>query len=125
MATLLTVLATTLSLTRSQPYFVAYVDYPTCSGIGTGSADANCLAALGVPGYSNHKYNVINFAFYVTYNDQLYDAAKVWANPSIYFTSTFRDQISGKSGSTDAEFRAAVKRMNHIILSISNYENIF
>eukprot|EP00484_Ammonia_sp_Unknown_P001358 CAMPEP_0197022432 /NCGR_PEP_ID=MMETSP1384-20130603/3314_1 /TAXON_ID=29189 /ORGANISM="Ammonia sp." /LENGTH=570 /DNA_ID=CAMNT_0042450477 /DNA_START=78 /DNA_END=1790 /DNA_ORIENTATION=+ len=93
------------------PYFVGYVDFPTCAGVGTATADADCLANLGVPGYASHPFNVINFAFYVSTQDLLYDAAKVWANPSTYFSSSFRSQITGLASPTDAQFRASIKAL--------------
>ena len=70
------------------------------------------MAALGVPGYANHGYNVINFAFYLTSTDTMAEASHVWQNPSTYFSSTYRDSITNKFGSNDADFRSSVKRMS-------------
>ena len=72
----------------------------------------NSLAALGVPGYANHNYNVINLAFYLTSQDTMAEASHVWQNPSTYFPSSYRDSVTGKSNSNDADFRAAIKRMS-------------
>jgi len=91
-----------------QPFYVSYIGFPTCSGT---VRDAECLSALGVPGYSNHKYNVLNFAFYVASEDKLYDASSVWATPSSYFSQSFKDQIAGKSGASDWDFRQGVKAL--------------
>lgn len=82
----------------------------------------NSLGTLGVPGYSNHSYNVLNLAYYIAATDTMGDgtnvALSVWANPQSYFLQTFRDSITGKSGSTDAEFRAAIKGMHSVVITL-------
>lgn len=68
---------------------------------------------MGVPTYADHQYNIINLAFYVpsrsSENNGLFDAVKVWTNPSAYMSSTFRAQVAGVSSPTDTQFRTAVK----------------
>eukprot|EP01084_Bolivina_argentea_P258431 435676_1 len=100
------------STSFSSPYYVAYISYKAITACAGG--DSACAAAIGIPGYSSHKFNVLNFAFYVsTWQEsaRLADACKIWVSPSSYFSYSFRSSITGISGPTDAQFRTAVKAL--------------
>ena len=100
------IFASIVAITYSSPYYITYIDTPTC---GSSVTDSDCLAALGVPGYSDHNYNVINLAFYVTKSSWLADAVGVWTSPSSYFSQTFMDTITGETSASESSFRAALK----------------
>ena len=70
------------------------------------------LANLAVPGYANHKYNVVNFAFYLPERNPpwLADATSVWNNPGNWMSASFKQELTGSSSATASQLRTAIKR---------------
>jgi len=112
MSAIFSVLATLIVVaqSRSSPLFVTYVSapYPTCGGV----TDGDCLARLGVPGYgADHKYNIVNLAFYVPDGAAgLADATAVWNNPGAYMSSSFKQTLTGSSSASASQIRTAIKK---------------
>ena len=74
--------------------------------------DAACLANMGVPGYADHSYNIVNFYGYIPdKNDWLADATAVWDNPGAYMSASFKQTLTGISNPSTSQLRAAIKRM--------------
>eukprot|EP01084_Bolivina_argentea_P256109 431073_1 len=88
------------------PYFVSYVGQ-----IGPGksySYNAILLSNLGVPGYSNHHYNVLNFAFWIVGSNATArgTAIECWQDLATYITdTTLRETLTGKINPSSAELR--------------------
>eukprot|EP01084_Bolivina_argentea_P135789 239222_1 len=108
----LTLLTVKISRTAQLPYFVSYVGQ---IGPGWGySYNAILLSNLGVPGYSNHPYNVLNFAFWISSSNAgvcaIATATDCWENIATYITdTTLRETLTGKTNPSSVELRQAIK----------------
>lgn len=99
---------------RSNPLFVTYVDFPTCTA--GANQDATCLANMAVPGYASHSYNIVNYAFYLPErteygpNGWLADASGVWNDPGSYLSGSMKQTLTGSSSASASQIRAAIKQ---------------
>eukprot|EP01084_Bolivina_argentea_P135787 239218_1 len=125
MTTSAIVLILSFTITFSYPYFVSYVGQ---IGPGWGySYNTVLLSNLGVPGYSNHPYNVLNFAFWISSSNAgaTATATDCWQNLATYITdTTLRETLTGKTNPTSTELRQAIKNIyiaNNIQIFVSAF----
>ncbi len=65
-----------------------------------------------MPGYSNHHYNVLNFAFWIVGSNATArgTAIECWQDLATYITdTTLRETLTGKINPSSAELRQAIK----------------
>eukprot|EP01084_Bolivina_argentea_P029988 55635_1 len=109
-AVCLSLIILTDSYKISNPHFISHIEQ--LGAVWTVPYNEELLSSLGVPGYSEHPYNMLKFG---TWRSDLESsstgtAAFCWQHLATYITnSTLRHTLTGKSDPTSYELRTAIK----------------